>query len=83
MRNWKGGRYGYGQILLAAGHLIVLTESGDLVLVEATPEAHRELARFKAMDGKTWNNPAIAGGKLLVRNQTEMACYDLSTRGGT
>jgi outer membrane protein assembly factor BamB len=82
-RNWKGGRYGYGQILLAAGHLIVLTESGDLVLVEATPEAHRELARFKAMDGKTWNNPAIAGGKLLVRNQTEMACYDLSTRGGT
>ncbi|MBI1941681.1 MAG: PQQ-like beta-propeller repeat protein, partial [Acidobacteria bacterium] len=39
-RRWKGGRYGYGQLLLASGHLIVLTESGDLALVKATPERH-------------------------------------------
>lgn len=82
-RAWKGGRYGFGQLLLAQGHLIVLTEGGDVVLVKATPEAHQELARFEAIDGKTWNNPAIANGKLLVRNQTEMACYDLSAGGGT
>jgi outer membrane protein assembly factor BamB len=82
-RAWKGGRYGYGQVLLAQGHLIVLTERGDVVLVRATPEEHQELARFKAIDGKTWNNPAIANGKLIVRNQTEMACYDLSAGGGT
>jgi outer membrane protein assembly factor BamB len=82
-RDWKGGRYGYGQLLLAGGHLIVLTESGEVVLVRATPEGHQEIARFKAIDGKTWNNPAIANGKLLVRNQTEMVCYDLSPGGST
>jgi outer membrane protein assembly factor BamB len=82
-RDWKGGRYGYGQLLLAQGYLIILTESGEVVLVKATPESHQELARFQALEGKTWNNPAIANGKLLVRNQTEMACYDLSTGGGT
>ena len=52
---WKGGRYGYGQLMLADGHLIVLTEDGDLALVRATPERHEELARFPALDGKTWN----------------------------
>ena len=77
-QKWKGGRYGYGQVLLAAGHLIIVTEQGDLVLVKATPESHQELARFPAISGKTWNNPAIADGRLIVRNQTEMACYDIS-----
>lgn len=76
-RKWKGGRYGYGQLLLADGHLIVLTEKGEVVLVKAAPESHQELARFTALEGKTWNVPAIAEGKLLVRNQTEMAAYQL------
>jgi outer membrane protein assembly factor BamB len=72
---WKGGRYGYGQILLAGGHIIVLTEDGDLVLVRATPDAHQEIARFKAIEGRTWNIPAIDNGFLLVRNASEMACF--------
>jgi outer membrane protein assembly factor BamB len=46
--------------------------------VNATPERHEELARFTALDGKTWNNPALAGGKLLVRNTREMACYRIT-----
>lgn len=75
---WKGGRYGYGQLLLASGHLIITTERGEVVLVKATPESHQELARFPALEGKTWNTPAIAGGKLLVRNAREMACYRLT-----
>jgi outer membrane protein assembly factor BamB len=72
---WKGGRYGYGQVLLSSGHLIVTTETGDVVLVKATPERHQELARFSAISGKTWNVPAIADGYLLVRNAEEMACF--------
>lgn len=76
-RNWKGGRYGYGQIMLAGGHLIVVTEAGELALVRATPEQHVELARFPVLDGKTWNHPVIAGGILLVRNVNEMAAFDL------
>ena len=76
---WKGGRYGYGQVLLANGHLIVLTEDGDLALVRATPERHQELARFNVLSGKTWNHPAMADGYLWVRNGSEMAAFDLRT----
>jgi len=74
---WKGGRYGYGQVLLASGHLIVLGEEGDLVLVRAAPDRHNELARFPALEGKTWNHPAMSDGILLVRNINEMAAFDL------
>ena len=77
---WKGGRYGYGQLLLADGHLVVLTERGDLVLVRATPEGHEEVAHSAAITGKTWNVPALAEGRLLVRNAREMAAFDLSGR---
>ena len=75
---WKGGRYGYGQLLLVGDHLIVLTERGELALVRATPEGHEEIARSSAIDGKTWNVPALADGRLLVRNAREMAGFDLS-----
>ncbi|HEV1285949.1 MAG TPA: PQQ-binding-like beta-propeller repeat protein [Bryobacteraceae bacterium] len=72
---WKGGRYGYGQLLLAGGYLVITTEAGELVLVRATPESHQEVARFQAIEGKTWNIPAIDHGLLLVRNTQEMACF--------
>jgi outer membrane protein assembly factor BamB len=75
---WKGGRYGYGQVLLAGGNLVVTTETGDVVLVKATPEGHQELAHFHAVSGKTWNNPAMSDGMLLVRNTTEMACFRIA-----
>ncbi len=76
-RHWKGGRYRYGQLLYASGHLIIVSEDGDLALVKATADSHQELVRFSSIPGKTWNVPAIADGRLLVRNQTEMVAYDL------
>jgi len=79
-RKWKGGRYGYGQVLLASGHLIITSDSGDLALVKASPDAYTEVARFAALQGKTWNYPAIADGRLLVRNSNEMAAYDISRK---
>jgi outer membrane protein assembly factor BamB len=78
-RKWKAGRYGYGQALLAGEYIIVLTESGDLALLRATPEAHEELTRFSIIEGKTWNHPAIAGGILLVRNTREMAAFRIGS----
>ena len=77
-RKWKDGRYGYGQVILASGHLIIISDTGELALVKATPDKHTEVAKFSAIEGKTWNYPAIAEGRLLVRNQTQMACFDLS-----
>lgn len=74
---WKGGRYGYGQVMLAGDHLIVLAENGEVALVKATPERYEEVARFSAIEGKTWNHPVIAEGRLLVRNIREMAAFDI------
>ncbi len=74
-QKWKAGRYGYGQILLAGDHIVVLTEDGQVVLVRATPDRHEEVARFEALSGKTWNHPVIADGRLLVRNAEQMAAY--------
>jgi outer membrane protein assembly factor BamB len=74
---WKGGRYGYGQLILAGDHLVVLTEDGELALVRANPARHEEVARFPVLEGKTWNVPALADGFLLVRNLNEMAAFDL------
>src|SRR6185369_13812327 len=77
-RKWKGGRYGYGQVLLASGHLILTSDTGELALVKASPDQYTEVARFTALQGQTWNYPAIADGRLLVRNANEMAAYDIS-----
>jgi outer membrane protein assembly factor BamB len=79
-RKWKGGRYGYGQVILASGHLILTSDSGDLALVKATADQYTEVARFSALQGQTWNYPAIADGRLLVRNANEMAAYDISPK---
>lgn len=75
---WKKGRYGHGQILGVGRLILVVTEkTGELVLVEATPEGHVELGRIKALDGITWNNLCLCGKKLLVRNGEEAACFEL------
>ncbi len=76
-RRWKRGRYGHGQILLVDDLLLVLGEDGTVALVEASPGAYREVSRFQALEGKTWNPPALAGPYLLVRNDHEAACYEL------
>jgi hypothetical protein len=82
-RRWKGGRYGSGQVVLLRDQdlLVVVTEEGEVVLVSADPNKHRELARLQAVEGKTWNHPVIAHGRLYVRNAKEMACYELPLAG--
>jgi outer membrane protein assembly factor BamB len=76
---WQTRGYGNGQVLLLAdqGLLLVLSEDGNVALVSAQPQKHQELCRFKAIEGKTWNHPVIAHGKLFVRNGEEIACFDV------
>lgn len=79
---WKKRRtpeFGHGQILLVGDVILVLSETGELAMVEATPEEYRELASIQALDSAdaTWNTPALAPPYLLIRNSREMACYRL------
>ncbi|MCG8405025.1 MAG: PQQ-like beta-propeller repeat protein [Phycisphaerales bacterium] len=79
-RKWKGGRYDYGSILLVGNHILVLSEDGRLALVKADPKQFQEIARIQILEGRTWNNMALAGGLLFARNHKEMVCYDLRPR---
>ena len=79
-RSWKGGRYGNGQLMLLPDQdlLLVVSEDGDVVLVSAAVDQFKEIAKFKAIDGKTWNHPVLVGDILLIRNGEEMAAFRLS-----
>lgn len=79
-KTWKKGRYGYGQLMLVGDLLVVTAESGEVALVAADPQAHRELARHKLIDGTCWNQPTLAGGRLFVRSDAEAACYEFAVR---
>jgi outer membrane protein assembly factor BamB len=82
---WKKRRnpeFGHGQIMLIGDVILVLSESGELALVEPSPERYSELAGIQVLDDAniTWNNPAFAPPYLLVRNAREAACYRLPLR---
>ncbi len=76
-RVWKRGRYGHGQMLLVRDKLLIQSESGEVALVAASPDAHREITKFPALTSKTWNHAALAGRILIVRNDHEAAAYEL------
>ena len=70
-----------GNLIAAGGHLLVLSDRGELRLAEASPEGYRELGRMQALGGRCWAPPALAGGRLYCRNNGgSLVCIDL--RGG-
>ena len=79
-RAWKRGRYGHGQILLFDETILVLSEKGEIAVVDASPDAYREVARIPAINGRTWNTPAFANPYLIVRNPQEAAAFKLPIR---
>jgi outer membrane protein assembly factor BamB len=76
---WKSrkGNFGHGQVLGVGDRIIVLGEKGELGLIAADPSGYKEIARFQALVGKTWNSICLAGKRLLVRNAEEAVCYEL------
>jgi len=80
-RRWKDGRDGHGQLLRAGEHILVLTEYGEVVLIDPDPAERRVLGSFQALSDETWNPPSLAAPYLLVRNGREAAAWELPLAG--
>ena len=65
---WSHPGFGQGNVILVGNRLVALAEDGNLVIVEATPDAYKEIARTKAFQDKCWSTPAFADGKIYVRS---------------
>jgi outer membrane protein assembly factor BamB len=76
-QKWQQRGFNKGSLIFADGHLIILGERGNLALVEATPAGYKEKSSAEVLRGKCWTMPALAGGKLYIRNQSEMLCLDM------
>jgi len=74
---WKKKDFQKGSLLIADGKLIVLGESGKLALAEATPADYRELSSFQFSRTRCWTSPVLADGRLYVRDEEKIVCFDL------
>ncbi|HUS37634.1 MAG TPA: PQQ-binding-like beta-propeller repeat protein [Verrucomicrobiae bacterium] len=77
---WSQPNFGPGNVTLAGDKLVALSDAGDVVLINPTPEKYSELGRFRAVEGKCWSTPTIANGRIYVRSVKEGACYEVGSR---
>jgi outer membrane protein assembly factor BamB len=74
---WAKRGLGKGSLIYADGKLFVLSDRGQLLMVEATPEGYVERGSVQALEGRSWTAPTLSNGRLYLRNHTEMVVYDL------
>jgi outer membrane protein assembly factor BamB len=78
-----GGKRGPGSgsaaVTFYDGHIIFRFQSGDVALIQATPEGYRIKGQFKPdyIKGPSWAHPVVADGRLYLREQDKLMCYDL------
>ncbi|HSV72545.1 MAG TPA: PQQ-binding-like beta-propeller repeat protein, partial [Chthonomonadales bacterium] len=81
---WSSGttrRFGIGPYVIADGLIFVVSDNGTLTMVEARPDAYRELATARVLAGPdAWGPIAVAGGRIIVRDMHRMVCLDLRER---
>jgi outer membrane protein assembly factor BamB len=81
---WENKSVGKGSVTFADGMLIVRSEGkGSIALVEANPEAYKEHGRFDQPDRSkknSWAHPVVSGGKLYIRDQDVLLCYDVKAK---
>ncbi len=77
---WEQPGFGPGNVILTAGgNVLALTDAGEIVAFKASPDAYKELGRFKAIEGKCWTTPVMSNGRVFVRSTKEAACIQLGT----
>jgi outer membrane protein assembly factor BamB len=77
---WSQEGFGPGGCTLVNGHVLVLSDAGDLVLVKATPAAYTEVARSHVLAGKCWNYASVSNGRIYARSTKEGVCLDVSAK---
>ncbi|MCX6897615.1 MAG: PQQ-binding-like beta-propeller repeat protein [Verrucomicrobia bacterium] len=77
---WSKDGFGPGGVVLVGNNFLTLSDTGDLVLIEASPKGYKQLGKFQAVQGKCWNTFAISNGRVYVRSTKEGACLDVSGR---
>jgi hypothetical protein len=79
--HWRDRSVGKGSVTYAEGMLYLLGEGHQAGLAEATPDGYREKGRFDIQDhGRpSWAHPVVCGGRLYIRNQSSLSCYDIRT----
>lgn len=78
-KKWSEKGFGPGNVILTAdGTLVALSDAGELVLVDAKPDAYTEISRADVLDGKCWSTPALADGRIYVRSTKEGAAVNFA-----
>jgi outer membrane protein assembly factor BamB len=82
---WKSSKLGKGSIAYADGRFYLRFEEakGNIALIEATPTGYKEMGRFPQPDRSTknsWPHPVVVGGKLYLRDQQVLLCYDVKAK---
>jgi hypothetical protein len=78
---WSLGGLGSGSLTAANNRLIVLSQSGELVIAPATPEGFAPTARVKVLDGKCWTAPVLCNGFIYCRNAAgDVVCLDVQSQ---
>jgi len=75
---WGKRGYGKGSLIIVGDKLVVMSDQGKIIVVNAIPDEYSEVGSFQALEGKSWTAPSYADGKLFVRNLSKMSCYKLS-----
>jgi outer membrane protein assembly factor BamB len=75
---WDKDRWGCGSMVLADGRIIILSERGELVLIDATPDGYKERSRARVFESPPCRAQlALAGGRLYGRDEARLVCWDL------
>jgi outer membrane protein assembly factor BamB len=75
---WRGPVVGRGGLIEVDGALLVQAESGELLLVDAKPDAYKELTRAQPLVGKSWTMATLSNGRIYARSSTHAICLDVS-----
>lgn len=72
------GNPGFASLIKVGGKILVLTEGGELVLLEPNAADYTEIGRFQALSGICWNHPAFSEGRIFARSDAEMVVLDVA-----